>query len=215
MLSAEEWDSVIARLVGVTFRGTERVLTRHVLDQLKVPNDRGERQKVSKQLGPHMRAAGWYGPVHLRVPGVKDAIAGYWRRPGALPPLRAVDDEAALSVDPGLGEEGDLPHALETVTRLGLKELRRILRLPLDEGNGNLLRSKVTAALGAINCQLRADEARLRTKTAGNVLDRLERLMAEQRKLIPKQHLAVSPPAVHPDELASGNDEGLPREVEG
>src|SRR5262249_28415662 len=51
MLSAEEWDSVIARLVGVTFRGTERVLTRHVLDQLKVPNDRGEQQKVSKQLG--------------------------------------------------------------------------------------------------------------------------------------------------------------------
>ena len=40
--------------------------------------------------------------------------------------------------------------------------------------------------------------------------------MAEQRKLIPKQHLAVSPPAVHPDvELASGNAEGLPREVEG
>ena len=65
-------------------------------------------------------------------------------------------------------------------------------------------------------CQLRADEARLRTKTAGNVLDRLERLMAEQRKLIPKQHLAVSPPAVPPDvELASGNAEGLPREVEG
>ena len=216
MLSAEEWDSVIARLVGVTFRGTERVLTRHVLDQLKVPNDRGEQQKVSKQLGPHMRAAGWYGPVHLRVPGVKDAIAGYWRRPGALPPLRAVDDGVPLSVDPGFGEEGDLPHALETVTRLGLKELRRILRLPLDEGNGNLLRSKVTAALGAINCQLRADEACLRTKTAGNVLDRLERLMAEQRKLIPKQHLTVSPPAVQPDvELASGNAEGLPREVEG
>jgi hypothetical protein len=40
--------------------------------------------------------------------------------------------------------------------------------------------------------------------------------MAEQRKLIPKQHLAVSPPAVQPDvELASGNAEGLPREVEG
>ena len=119
-------------------------------------------------------------------------------------------------MDHELDDADDLPHALENVTRLGLKELRRILRLPLDEGNGNLMRSKVTAALGAINCQLRADEARLRTKTAGNVLDRLERLMAEQQKLIPKQHLAVSPPAVHPDvELASGNAEGLPREVEG
>ena len=157
-----------------------------------------------------MRRLGWTGPKEMRV-DAGTSTRGYWRIPNA-PPKAAPE----LFLDHELDDADDLPHALETVTRLGLKELRRILRLPLDEGNGNLMRSKVTAALGAINCQLRADEARLRTKTAGNVLDRLERLMAEQQKLIPKQHLAVSPPAVHPDvELASGNAEGLPREVEG
>jgi hypothetical protein len=116
------------------------------------------------------------------------------------PPRTAPDLTLALDdTDPD-----DLPHALETVTRLGLKELRRILRLPLKETNAGLLRAKVTAALGAINAQLRADEARLRTKATGDVLERLSRLIDEQRKLIPKQDLAASEPieqaAVEPTE---------------
>jgi hypothetical protein len=41
----------------------------------------------------------------------------------------------------------------------------------------------VTAALGAVNAQLRADEQQ-RT-SAGDVLDRLEKLMEQQRKLVP------------------------------
>jgi hypothetical protein len=99
---------------------------------------------------------------------------------------------------------------------MGLQKLARVLRVPLDITDGNLVRSQVTAALGIVNAQLRADEARLRTKTAGDVLERLETLIAEQKKLIPKQHLAVSPPTVQPDvELASSNAEAVPPEASG
>jgi hypothetical protein len=101
------------------------------------------------------------------------------------------------------------------VTRQGLKKLHQILRVPLDITDGNLLRSQVTAALGVVQSQLRADESRMRTKVTSDVISRLEAIMREQRKLIPKQHLAVSP-TVQPDvELASSKAEGLPREVEG
>jgi hypothetical protein len=62
---------------------------------------------------------------------------------------------------------------LETVTRLGLKKLARILRTPVDTSDGNLTRSQVTAAGIAINAQLRADEQRLRAKVSGDVLGRL------------------------------------------
>jgi hypothetical protein len=57
--------------------------------------------------------------------------------------------------------------------------------MPLDETNGNLLRAKVMASLGAIQAQIRADEHQLRRKTASDVLDRLEKLIEEQQKLIP------------------------------
>ena len=54
------------------------------------------------------------------------------------------------------GLTDDLPAALEQVTLLGLKKLERVLRVPLDPTDGNLVRSQVTAAIGAINAQLRA-----------------------------------------------------------
>jgi hypothetical protein len=43
----------------------------------------------------------------------------------------------------------------------------------------------VTAAIGAINAQLRADEQQLRRKRSGDVLERLLKLMEEERKKIP------------------------------
>jgi hypothetical protein len=43
----------------------------------------------------------------------------------------------------------------------------------------------VTAALGAINAQLRADEHQLRPKTQGDVLQRLAKIIEEQKKLLP------------------------------
>jgi hypothetical protein len=61
----------------------------------------------------------------------------------------------------------------EQVTRLGLRKLARVLRMPLDLSDGNLTRSQVTATGVAINAQLRADEQRLKAKASGDVLGRL------------------------------------------
>jgi hypothetical protein len=51
--------------------------------------------------------------------------------------------------------------------------MAQVLRLPLDPTDGNLIRSQVTAAIGAVNAQLRADEQQLRRKSTGDALARL------------------------------------------
>ena len=80
------------------------------------------------------------------------------------------------------GLSDDLPSALEEVTRLGLRTLARVLRTPLDITDAGLTRSQVTAAIGAVNAQLRADEQRLRAKASGDVLERLLKIIAEERQ---------------------------------
>jgi hypothetical protein len=85
----------------------------------------------------------------------------------------------------------DLPTALEQVTRLGLKKLERVLRVPLDPTDGNLVRSQVTAAIGAINAQLRADEHQLRRKTQGDALQRLLKIIEEEQKKLSKTSVAI------------------------
>ena len=54
--------------------------------------------------------------------------------------------------------------------------------MPVDVTDSNLTRSQVTAAGIAVNAQLRADEQRLKAKVQGDVLERLLRLMAEEKK---------------------------------
>jgi len=80
------------------------------------------------------------------------------------------------------GPADALPRKLERVTLLGLEKIEQILRMPTDVADGNLLRAQTTAALGAVNSQLRADETRLRAKQQGDVLERLLKVMAEERK---------------------------------
>jgi hypothetical protein len=119
----------------------------------------------------------------MRIPGENGHVAGcsgYWRSP-FRPRQPAVPVEGAVEGDvEGLRDE--LPEALETVTRLGLKTLARVLRVPLDVTDSNLTRSQVTAAIGAVNAQLRADEQRLKAKAPDDVLERLLRVMGEERK---------------------------------
>jgi hypothetical protein len=96
-----------------------------------------------------------------------------------------VEGEVGAEVD---SLDDDLPAALEQVTRLGLKKLEKVLRVPLEPTDGNLVRSQVTAAIGAINAQLRADEQQLRRKRKGDVLQRLIKIIEEQKKkLAPEQ----------------------------
>jgi hypothetical protein len=124
----------------------------------------------------------------MRIAGENGHVAGcsgYWRSPGELRPL-AVPVEGAVEGDVGdLSDE--LPEMLETVTRLGLRKLARVLRVPLDLTDAGLTRSQVTAAIGAVNAQLRADEQRLRAKASGDVLERLLKEIERSRRELSEQ----------------------------
>jgi hypothetical protein len=52
----------------------------------------------------------------------------------------------------------------------------------VDVTDSNLTRSQVTAAGIAVNAQLRADEQRLKAKVQGDVLERLLKAMAEEKR---------------------------------
>jgi hypothetical protein len=80
------------------------------------------------------------------------------------------------------GPADALPRKLERVTLLGLEKIEQILRLPTNVADGNLLRAQTTAALGAVNSQLRADETRLRAKQQGDVLERLLAAIEKEKR---------------------------------
>jgi hypothetical protein len=69
------------------------------------------------------------------------------------------------------------------------------LRIPVDPTDGNLTRSQVTAAIGAVNAQLRADEQQLRRKRTGDVLERLLKVIEEQKKIIEEEEKKKLPPS--------------------
>lgn len=77
----------------------------------------------------------------------------------------------------------DLPLYLERVTARGLRVIDKILLLPIDGENGPLIRAQVTAALGVVSAQLRADEARLKRQVAGDALARLLKLIDSEKRL--------------------------------
>jgi hypothetical protein len=198
MLERDQWDAVLSRIAGTLYRGTERISSNALLNALEVGPDPVLRQRVAKRLRTPMRRLGWTGPRAMRIPtenGHAAGSSGYWRLPSRPPqPDANVDSD----VD---GLTDDLPSALEQVTRLGLKKLERILRIPVDPTDGNLTRSQVTAAIGAINAQLRADEQQLRRKRTGDVLERLLKIVEEERKkLRPRVSSLEVPPAVQQPE---------------
>jgi hypothetical protein len=183
MLEPHHWESVLSTASGMIYRGTERISSNALLNLLGVGPDPAIRQKVAKRLRAPMRRLGWTGPRAMRIPaenGHAAGSSGYWRLPSRPPQL---DVNVDGDVD---GLTDDLAAALEQVTWLGLKKLERILRTPLDVTDGNLVRSQVTAAIGAINAQLRADEQRLRRKPQGDVMARLLKLIEEEQKKLPE-----------------------------
>jgi hypothetical protein len=189
MLESDHWDAVLSTVTGMVYRGTERISSNALLNLLAVGPDPVIRQKVAKRLRAPMRRLGWTGPRAMRIPaenGHAAGSSGYWRLPSRPPQL---DVNVDGDVD---GLTDDLPAALEQVTRLGLKKLERILRAPLDITDGNLIRSQVTAAIGAINAQLRADEQRLRRKPQGDVMARLLKLIEEEKKKLPNSKVPLS-----------------------
>ena len=191
MLEPDQWDAVLSRVTGTIYRGTERISSNALLNLLEVGPDPVTRQKVGKRLVSHMRRLGWTGPRAMRMPGTNGTVQGYWRHPGQLPRPHTAGMPVAGELCDDVGLSDDLPAALEQVTRLGLKKLEKVLRVPLDPTDGNLVRSQVTAAIGAVNAQLRADEQQLRRKTQGDVLQRLIKIIEEEKKKLPKTSVAI------------------------
>ena len=94
---------------------------------------------------------------------------------GSPPALVQTAEAATLAQDV-------LPRKLEAVTLLGLQKLEQILRIPTNHADGTLLRAQVTAAGAAIHAQVRVDETKMRQKQQGDVLERLLKVMAEEKK---------------------------------
>src|SRR5215471_19370430 len=165
-------DQVLSRITGTIIRGVERIATKDVLAFL------GLEQRETKRLAQAMRLHGWSGPKSMRftdASGKSVVASGYERKPG----------QSVAVVAPVADVSGDLPSKLEAVTRLALREVGKVLKAPFDASDGVLTRNKVTAAGIAVNAQLRADEQQLRRKTSGDVLERLIKLMEEEKKKIP------------------------------
>jgi hypothetical protein len=132
MLEPDQWEDVFSRVTGTVYRGTERISSNALLHLLEVGPDPVLRQKVGKRLVSHMRRLGWIGPRAMRIPGTTGTVQGYWRRPGQLARPHIAGMPVAGELCDYVGLSDDLPAALEQVTRLGLKKLERVLRVPLD-----------------------------------------------------------------------------------
>ena len=117
----------------------------------------------------------------------KKTLKGYWRYPTVGLPV-IVQEEPVVEVAT-TGRETLAPE-LERVTRLGLQKLEQILRIPTDQGDGNLLRAQTAAAGLAVNAQLRADETRMKQVGRRDALERLLAMIAEEKaKLAEEERL--------------------------
>jgi DNA repair protein RadD len=109
------------------------------------------------------------------------------------------------------GNEEDLPRELLGLLRGSMKDIRAIQRLPIDEGNGVLLRAKTAAAQIVFNAQLRADEQQLRRRVKNDVLDRLLKIIEEKKNLLsppkqPTEHVELERSNAEASVMASGRD---------
>jgi hypothetical protein len=173
MLDPEQWNSALSSITSTLVRGTERVATKDVLAFLGLPDSE------TKRLAQAMRAHGWSGPKSMRfadASGRSVVASGYERKPG----------QSVAVVAPVADVSGDLPSKLEAVTRLALREVGKVLKAPFDASDGVLTRNKVTAAGIAVNAQLKADDHALRRQKSSDVLERLIKLIEQEKKAHPE-----------------------------
>jgi hypothetical protein len=174
-----DWHQVLARVTGALVRGEQRVSTQELFAKLGVPVT----DPAYRRLKRVMHDLGWRGPKLMRWG--EETTRGYWRHPTvglpAIPAFAGVQEEPVGEIEK-LGEEGSLAAELERVTGLALQKLDQILLIPTDRGDGNLLRAQTAAAGIAVNAQLKADETKMKQAQRGDVLERLLKVMDEERK---------------------------------
>jgi hypothetical protein len=174
----DDWHQILAGVSGDFVRGEQRITTSELFAKhLGVPMT----DQACRRLSRVMRELGWIGPRMMRM-GEK-TLHGYSRAPTVgltMPTSSEVQDEPAAEI--ATMGDGTLAPKLEKVTRLGLDKLEEILRLPTDCTDGNLLRAQTAAAATALHSQLKADETRLRQKSQGDVLERLIKAIAEEKR---------------------------------
>src|SRR5215470_6491183 len=171
MIEPEQWNSALSSITGTVVRGVERIATKDVLAFL------GLEERETKRLAQAMRLHGWSGPKSMRftdATGKSVVASGYERKPG----------QSVAVVAPVGDVSGDLPSKLEAVTRLALREVGKVLKAPFDASDGVLTRNKVTAAGIAVHAQLKADQQQLRRKRTGDVLERLLKIIEQERKAL-------------------------------
>jgi len=174
-----DWHQVLARVTGALVRGEQRVSTQELFAKLGVPVT----DPACRRLRRVMHDLGWHGPKLMRWG--EETTRGYWRHPTVglptIPASAGMQEEPVGEIEK-LGEEGSLAPELERVTGLALQKLDQILRIPTDRGDGNLLRAQTAAAGIAVNAQLKADETKMKQAQRGDVLERLLKVMDEERK---------------------------------
>ena len=150
-------------MTGTVVSGEERIASKELFERLGIPYS----DRAARRLRRVMRRLGWR-PRKLRFGS--ETRNGYCRKPGAV--VAVIEQAPALPSAPRADENPtaerltarDMAGELAAVAQLGLKTLRDILTVPLDYGDGPLLRAKNAAANTALNTQIRADENRLRER---------------------------------------------------
>jgi hypothetical protein len=176
------WPEKLAQVEGQLVGRERRVSTAELVSLLGA----APAPDVWNELKKLMNALGWQGPKAMRGKGGL-LVRGYCRpvvqepEPGPEAEIAKLPAELTLP-DHNMPEE--LARRLENATALGLQKLEDILKIPTDHLNGNVLRAQTAAAATAIQAQLRADENRLKTKREGDVMERLLKLINNEKKAL-------------------------------
>jgi hypothetical protein len=194
-----EWRAVLTNVSGHEheFSGEMRVSTGELAQLLGMENI----SQNTMRFGAVMRSLGWEGPSALRING--RSVHGYRRPAPVAEPAKTTRAEPAPEREVVIRHHGPpqivrvvrdegLVRQLEKVCGLSLDKLQEILELPMDTNNGNVLRAQTTAAGTVLQCQLRADETRFRTAHNNDILDRLEKLVRQTKRMIPKDRPKIS-----------------------
>jgi hypothetical protein len=191
-----DWREMLSGVEGLLVGRERRVSVAELLKLLDLDDLAGaERIGALTQVKRIMTSLGWRAKV-TKLAG--KSVRGYIRLGPQAPPPPPEPEPAVVNrpvlTPSGETEPGSLPQKLEKVAGMALAQAEEILALPVAEADGNVMRAK-TAIVGAVLAtQSKVDENILRAKRSGNdVLDRLEKIMRQVRRTIPREPKAAKP----------------------